>query len=260
MHYIYPLITFASWCFPNFVTMKTKLLLCCLLFTLGLSAQATLDSIEQPQNIKPMTVDIWSDIACPFCYIGKRKLEQAIANLGIEDSVEIIWHSFQLDPETKPTPGEPYLTTLMAKKGWSRPQVDQIISNVSNMAQEVGLEFDFDKMISANTFDGHRLIHLADSFGLQDSCKEALLRAHFLEGKDIANHQTLLTLGVSIGLPATEVTAMLASDRYNTEVQADIQAARENRINGVPFFIINGKYTISGAQSVSVFERALTEK
>lgn len=203
-----------------------------------------------------MQVEIWSDIVCPFCYIGKRKFEQALEKFPQKDQVEIVWKSFQLDPDA-PKTGTDYLKNLSERKGWSLEQTRQITSNVSNMAAGVGLEYHFEKAISANSFDAHRLLHLAKKHGLQDEMEEALFKAHFVEGKNIADHPTLLQLGESVGLATAEITQVLESQAYADEVHLDIEVARQLRVNGVPFFVFDRRYGVSGAQDPIVFLQTL---
>jgi predicted DsbA family dithiol-disulfide isomerase len=233
----------------------TAVLLCSLpLFALGQTTgtkQAPLNT-----NSKKMKVEIWSDVVCPFCYIGKRKFEQALEKFPHKDQVEIVWKSFQLDPEA-PSEGTDYLKNLSERKGWSLEQTKEITSNVTEMASEVGLTYHFEKAISANSFDAHRLSHYAHTRGLQDAAEEALFKSHFTEGKNIANHDMLTKLGMSIGLDSTEVKQMLDGKAFTTEVQQDIQEASELRISGVPFFVFDRKYAISGAQATEVFMQTL---
>ena len=207
-------------------------------------------------NQKKMKVEIWSDVVCPFCYIGKRKFEQALEKFPQKDQVEIVWRSFQLDPEASTT-GEDYQRTLSERKGWSLEQTKQITENVRNTAAEVGLEYHFEKAISANSFDAHRFSHLAHERGLQDAAEEALFKAHFTEGKNIADRTMLVELGASIGLDAAEVKSVLETQEFSKEVRADIDEARQLRVSGVPFFVFDRKYAVSGAQASEVFLNTL---
>jgi predicted DsbA family dithiol-disulfide isomerase len=200
-----------------------------------------------------MTVEIWSDIACPFCYIGKRRFETALAQYEGRENVEIIWRSFQLDPSLLSEPNKSVAQSLCEKKGWSMAQTKQIMSNVVEMAHSAGLEFDFDRAIVANTYDAHRLIHFAKSNGKQDAAKEALLSAYFKDGKDIASSLNLTEIATNIGLDEEETTKMLASDAFKEDFEEDIDTARQFQISGVPFFVFDRKYAVSGAQDVEVF-------
>ncbi|MCC9134805.1 DsbA family protein [Pontibacter silvestris] len=204
-----------------------------------------------------MKVNIWSDIMCPFCYIGKRKFENALVQFSGKEEVEVEWHSFQLQPDVQQVPGKDLYDFFAEIKGTSREEAKQMNDHMANMAKEVGLNYDFDHAVVANTFDGHRLIHLAAKHGLQDQAKERLLSAYFTEGKNIQDQDTLVQLGAEVGLQEEEVRAMLVSDAFAYEVKADIQSAQNLGIRGVPFFVINHKYGISGAQPSELFLEAL---
>lgn len=149
---------------------------------------------------------------CPFCYIGKRRLEAALAQFPERDQVEVVWKSFQLDPNLKTNPHKSVSQSLAESKGWSPQQTAQSMAYVTNMAKEVGLDYDFDKAVVANSFDAHRFSHFAKKHGLQDQAEERLFAAYFTEGKNTADHQTLLELGVEIGLDATELAQVLAGN------------------------------------------------
>lgn len=210
-----------------------------------------------------MSVEIWSDVMCPFCYIGKRKFEAALAQLPERDRVEVVWKSFQLDPSLKTDPDKSVQQSLMESKGWSAEQTEQTMAYVVNMARNVGLTYHFDKAVVANSFDAHRFSHLAKKHGLQDQAEERLFAAYFSEGKNTADHQTLVQLGVEIGLDADEVARVLAGNDYTADVQRDIAEARQVGATGVPFFVFNRKYAVSGAQDSATFlevlERMLAE-
>lgn len=206
-----------------------------------------------------MKVEIWSDIVCPFCYIGKRKFEAALAQYPHRDQVEVVWKSFQLDPSLKTDPSKSVRQSLSENKGWSLEQTDRTMEYVVNMAAGVGLAYHFEKAVVANSFDAHRLVHLAKQHGLQDAAKERLLAAYFTEGKNTADHAVLAQIGAEIGLDAAQVTRVLASDEYADAVRRDIAEARELGITGVPFFVFNGKVGVSGAQDPSVFLRAFEQ-
>ncbi|WP_242916211.1 DsbA family oxidoreductase [Pontibacter liquoris] len=206
-----------------------------------------------------MKVDIWSDIMCPFCYIGKRKFENALAQFPNAQEVEVVWHSYQLQPDVQHVPGKDTYDFLAEIKGTTRQQAQEMNNRVADMAREVDLHYNFDKVQVANTFDAHRLTHLAASHGLQSQAEERLFAAHFIEGKNVQDPETLVQLGTEIGLDAAEVRTMLASDALAEEVNADIQTAQQIGVNGVPFFVINHKYGLSGAQPSEVFLKALQQ-
>jgi len=209
------------------------------------------------QKIKQkMLVEIWSDVVCPFCYIGKRKFEQALEKFPQKDKVQIIWKSFQLDPDASAT-GTDYQKNLSERKGWSPEQTREITENVTQMAAEVGLVYHFDRAIAANSFDAHRFSHLAEEHGLQDAAEEALFKAHFTAGKNIADRAFLAELGGSIGLDSTQVANMLEGSMYSDAVRRDIDEASQLQVSGVPFFVFDRKYAVSGAQSSAVFLQTL---
>ncbi len=199
-----------------------------------------------------MKVEIWSDIVCPWCYIGKRRFEAALAEFKHRDQVEVVWRSFELDPNAAP----PYPGTLeevIAKKfGFDRAKATAMLANLTELAAKDGLEYKFDHAKRGNTFNAHRLIHLAHAHNLQGVAKERLLYAYFTEGKAIGDVDTLVTLASEIGLDPEEVHAMFASDLYADEVKADVNRANAFGIRGVPFFAIDETYGVSGAQPAEV--------
>jgi predicted DsbA family dithiol-disulfide isomerase len=210
--------------------------------------------------IKPntkMKVEIWSDVMCPFCYIGKKRLEAALEQFPHRDQVEVIWKSFQLDPDLKTDPAKSVKQSLAEKKGWSPEQTDQSMAYVVNMAKEVGLTYHFDKAVVANSFDAHRFSHLAKKYGKQDEAEERLFAAYFIEGKNTADHETLIQLGTEIGLDGAEVAQALSGNDYADDVQTDIYESRQVGVTGVPFFVFADKYTVSGAQGSALFLQVL---
>jgi predicted DsbA family dithiol-disulfide isomerase len=204
-----------------------------------------------------MNVEIWSDVVCPFCYIGKRKFETALSKFSHKNDIKIIWHSFQLAPDMEYAPGKNLNDWLAEKKGMPVQQAKEMNDHVEKMAEAVGLKFNFNTAKPANTFNAHRLIHLAEQFGLQGQAKERLLSAYFTEGLNISDTDTLVKLGEEIGLKKKEIEEMLNSDKEAYNVKADIQEAGAIGIRGVPFFLFNRKYAISGAQSPESFLEAL---
>jgi predicted DsbA family dithiol-disulfide isomerase len=204
-----------------------------------------------------MKVEIWSDVICPFCYIGKRRLERALAQLPRRDSIEVIWRSFQLQPDAVTDPTKNAVQHLAERKGWSAEFARQAAAEVSNRAKDVGLTFDYDRTVVANTFDAHRLAHFAASRGQGDEMIERLFQAYFTDGQNIGDHDSLTELAVGIGLPADEVRTVLRAGQFADSVRRDIDAALQMGINGVPFFVLDNKYAVSGAQDSSVFLEAL---
>lgn len=206
-----------------------------------------------------MKIEIWSDVACPFCYIGKRHLEKAMEHLSFKDELEVVWKSYQLDPTYHNIDNESIYQHLANSKQMSVEQVKQMTAQVVEMAKNAGLNFNFEKNIPANTFNAHRLIHFAKQYNLQDAAKEALLKAYFIDGINVSDISQLVELGAEIGLKKEEVVAVLQSDKFTDEVKHDIQESKEIGVQGVPFFVLAGKYAISGAQPVSSFKDALKQ-
>ncbi len=205
-----------------------------------------------------INISIWSDINCPFCYIGKRHLEAALKQFK-GDEVSIEWKSFELDPAANPPKGVPAVELLARKYGRDINWAKEMNANVTAMAQKSGLDFHLEKLVPANSFNAHRIIHLAKKSGKQDQMKEALLNANFVEGKDIADNETLVTVATSIGLAESDVRRVLSSQEFGSDVRQDEQQARELQISGVPFFVFNNKYAASGAQPVEAFLEILSK-
>ena len=204
-----------------------------------------------------MQVEIWSDIMCPFCYIGKRKFETALSQFENRDEVEVIWKSFQLDPNSPTLPDKSIYEYLSERKGMSVEQAHQMTKQITTRAEQVGLTFNFDTAVTANSFDAHRLLHLAHEEGVQNETKEALLAAYFTDGKNVADADTLTQVGEKAGLEPQRVKAVLQSDQYVSAVQQDIYESRQLGVQGVPFFVLNRKYAVSGAQESDTFLDAL---
>ena len=194
-----------------------------------------------------MEVDIWSDIACPWCYIGKRRFEQALGEFEHSDDVHVTWHSFELDPNA-PAQREGDLAELLAAKyGMSVEQARVSQEQLTQTAAAEGLEFRFDIARSGLTFDGHRLIHMAATHGRGDAMKERLLRAYFTEGELIADHEALVRMASEVGLSKLETRTVLGGDRYADAVRADEAIAQQLGITAVPTFVVNRKLAMSGA-------------
>jgi predicted DsbA family dithiol-disulfide isomerase len=208
-------------------------------------------------NSNKIKVEIWSDIACPFCYIGKRKFENALEQFPHKDMVEVEWHSFQLDPSAKTDTGKNIYGLLAAKYGVTEERAKEMTANVVRTANQEGLNLYMDKVIPTNTLDTHRLIHLAKKHGLQDRAIERLFSAYFTEGKNLGNHHTLIELGADIGLSRKETESMLESDDYKEKVITDSYEGQTLGLTGVPFFVINRKHGVSGAQPTEVFLKVL---
>lgn len=206
-----------------------------------------------------MKIDIWSDVACPFCFIGKRNLEAALAQFPHRDEVEVTWHNFELDPHAKTDYEENQYELLARKYGMSIEQAKNNTARVVQSGQAAGIAFDFDRVVPTNTFNAHRLIQLAHRHGLQDAAEEKLFKAMFEEGKHIGRRETLQEIAEAIGLDAAATSEMLNGDAYTDAVRADEAEAQSLGIRGVPFFVLDRKYAISGAQPVAVFLQALQQ-
>lgn len=207
-----------------------------------------------------MKVEIWSDIMCPFCYVGKRHFENALEQLSFANEIDVEWKSFQLDP-TLPEKGmsESTKNYLVKRKGMPEVQIEGMFAHLEQVGQQVGIAFKQDISIPVNTFRAHRLVHLAQKDGKGSQMEESLFRAHFTEGKDVGDIEILSGLAAQIGMDKEAVASFLAGDEESLEVQNDIQEAQNLGISGVPFFVIDRKYAISGAQPVETFVDALTE-
>lgn len=212
-------------------------------------------------TMKKLRVEVWSDIACPWCYVGKRRLEAALAEFPHRDEVVVVWRAFELDPSAPKERDRSvsYADRLARKYGTSADQAVAMIARMTETARGDGLDFRFDKVRSGNTFDAHRVIHLAGekSAQRQDAVKERLLRGYMTEGELMADHETLVRLASEAGLDADRVRAMLASDEYGDEVRDDENEAAELGIGGVPFFVIGNVYAVSGAQPKEILLAAL---
>ncbi|MBS7564628.1 DsbA family oxidoreductase [Mucilaginibacter sp. Bleaf8] len=200
-----------------------------------------------------MKVKIWSDVMCPFCYIGKRRFEQALASFDFKDQIKIEWKSFQLNPLLKTNTEVNIYQSLADSKGWQLDYSKQVHSQVTEMAAQAGLTYNFDQAIVANSFKAHRFSHLAKQHGLGDAAEEQLFKAYFTDGKNIDDTDTLISLGVNLGLDAQEVKQALESEAFTDKVYADIEEAERLGIRAVPFFVMNDKYAVSGAQASEVF-------
>lgn len=208
-----------------------------------------------------LRVDIWSDIACPWCYIGKRHLEAALERFPAREAVEVVWRAFELDP-TAPRVRDLNVSQaerLAKKYGMSTAQAEGRLRQMVEVAKKDGLDFRFDHMKSGNTFDAHRLIHFAQQSGRQDAMKERLLRAYMTEGEAIGEQAVLERLAVEVGIEQKDARNVLESDACAAEVRADEQEAHDLQITGVPFFVLGGRYGISGAQPAEVILSALNQ-
>jgi predicted DsbA family dithiol-disulfide isomerase len=206
-----------------------------------------------------MTIEIWSDLVCPFCYIGKRRLERALSRFSGRDRVRMIRRSFELDPDA-PRTVEGTLNEMLAdKKGISTARAAELNGYVTAMAARDGLDYRLDRARPGNTFDAHRLVHLAAEHGLDAVVEERLMRAYFTEGQPIGDRETLVALGTECGLDADEVRSMFSGNMYADAVREDERRAAAFGIHGVPFVVIDERYAVSGAQGVEAFLDALEQ-
>ncbi len=204
-----------------------------------------------------LKIQIWSDIMCPFCYIGKRRLENAIDQFGHQDAIEIEWKSFQLDPNFIASEGDNLAEHLAEKYRKDQEWALESLKNTAQTAANSGLEFHFEKVIMANSFNAHRLLHLAKEQQLGSELKELLFKAYFTDGKDVNDTETLKELAIKAGLEAQTIDSVLTSDAFDKEVQQDILRAQQIGVQGVPFFVFDDKYAVSGAQYEQTFLNVL---
>ncbi len=206
-----------------------------------------------------MKIEIWSDIACPFCYIGKRKIESAIQRLPQPEEIVVEWKSFQLNPSLQTDPNQNTFTYLAETKGWTMEQTLQMTAQVTAMGKEEGLNFNFEKTAVANTKRAHRLLHQAKGFNFQNELKEQLFKVYFEEGKNIDDLETLLECAEQAGIPRAEAKRVLDMHAFDEEIEQDVYESRLIGVQGVPFFVFDRKYGISGAQPDEVFDQTLQQ-
>ena len=200
-----------------------------------------------------MRVDIWSDLVCPWCYVGKRRFENALARFDNRHEVQIVHRSFQLNPAAPRDATSSRREMLMRKYGRSPDQAVEMDARMTQTAAAEGLEFNLEGTLTGNTFDAHQLVHLAHAHGLQDAVVERLFRAYFTEQRSLFDQQTLVNLGADAGLNRIEAAAALRDNRYANAVDTDIEIAHRLGVTGVPFYVINDRYGISGAQAPETF-------
>ncbi|MCA1306511.1 DsbA family oxidoreductase [Microbacterium esteraromaticum] len=211
---------------------------------------------------EPISIDIWSDIACPWCYIGKRNLEAGIAATASDEDapqVNITFHSFELAPDTPVDFDGDEIDFLSGHKGMPREQVEQMLAHVTDVAAQAGLQYRFDLLQHTNTVKAHEVLHFAKSKGLQHEMEERLMSAYFTEGRHVGRIDDLVALAVEVGLDADETRTALESNAHLDDVRADQAQARAYGINGVPFFVIDGQYGVSGAQPAETFANVLRD-
>lgn len=206
---------------------------------------------------KTVRVEVWSDVVCPWCYIGKRRLEHALERFPHAEEVEVVWRSFQLDPTFPSGVRKPVPEMLAEKTGGTAAQVRAMQARVTALAAEEGLAYELERSIMVNTIDAHRVTHLAGKHGLGGQAHERMLRAQLIEGQILDDPETLVRLGVEAGLPEDETRAVVTGTAHLDDVEADIREARELGVTGVPFFVLNRAYAVSGAQPAELFLSAL---
>lgn len=207
-----------------------------------------------------MLVEIWSDVMCPFCYLGKKNFEKALSQVSFCEEVKVMWRSFQLDPRL-PREGLQVTTAeyLAQSKGWPQHQIEKMISQIQQAGLKAGIDFRQDISIPANTFDAQRLVHIAQANGKGSAMEEALFEAHFTHGKNIGNWEILTNIADQLGLDSNQAMSILESEAYIDEVKKDLSEARQLGVQGVPYFILNRKYAVTGAQPVEIFRQALEQ-
>ncbi|KAF7276619.1 hypothetical protein GWI33_010023 [Rhynchophorus ferrugineus] len=204
-----------------------------------------------------MRVDIWSDVVCPFCYIGKKRLENVARDTGI--TLDIYWHSFELDPNAPIQHDTSNTERLAQKYGRSLAETEEMERNIAAMAAQEGIDFQWKKANSGNTFNAHRLIHLAQDKGLGNALKEAFFHAYMTEGEQIGQPEVIERIAIETGLKANDVNAVLNSNQYAADVRQDEALAQQLKISGVPFFVFDQQWAVSGAQPKEVFLQILQQ-
>ncbi len=206
-----------------------------------------------------MKIEIWSDYVCPYCYMGKKRFEDALNQFEGKDSIEVVFRSFELDPQAKVDENQSVYSLLEKKYSLSRERVTQTLEDITRQAKQIGLNYNMDITIQTNTFDAHRLTHYAKTLGLAEALTERLFKAHFTNGLHIGDPKTLILLAEEVGIPKKDALKVIEEDQFAENVRLDEQDAHKLGVRGVPFFLIDGKHIISGAQSSEVFLTALKQ-
>tara|TARA_B100001063_G_C16778404_1_gene568063 strand:+ start:163 stop:819 length:657 start_codon:yes stop_codon:yes gene_type:complete len=206
-----------------------------------------------------MKVEIWSDVMCPFCYIGKKRFDTALEKFPHKDEVDVEWKSYQLNPHLTTQADKNINEYLAEHKGISIEEARSLNEHVTAMAAEVGLTYKMDEAVVANSFMAHRMTHFAKTKGKQSELEELLFKSYFTEGKNIDDLDTLLQIGEEIGLDKNELKSVLESNQFAEDVQKDVYEAHQVGLKGVPFFVYNNQYGISGAQPKELFEQTLQQ-
>lgn len=235
--------------------MKTRLFVILVICSSYIFSQSNKNKKMEAEKIK---IEVWSDIVCPFCFVGKKKLEQAITKLAAEDKVEVIWHSFQLDPDFPSDVSMPSAEYLSERKGYPINQIKEMGVQLASQSKEYGIDFKFEKALTFNTLDAHRLLQWSKTLNKSNELKEAFMTTYFTDGVDLSNQENILAVVENIGLPKEKAKEIIESDTFTDEVQNDIYQSRQLGVRGVPYFLFNDKEVISGAQNDSVFENMIS--
>lgn len=206
-----------------------------------------------------MKIEVWSDVMCPFCYIGKRNFEKALEQFADKEHIEVVWKSFQLDASIPEIANESQEEYLVRRKGMSQNQVKDMLKNVSQMAEQAGLHYNLDQAVMVNSRKAHHFIQFAKTKNLANEAEERLFQAFFIEGENIAEIETLIRLGKNIGLEEKELSSVFTDKKYTDLMNQDIQEAQRIGVNGVPFFVFDRKYAVSGAQPPQAFLETITQ-
>lgn len=239
--------------------VQISVLAICGLVLLASGQHAPTDARQLVNMDKELVVEVWSDVVCPFCYIGKRELEAALARFPQLDKVRVVWRSFELDPYAPTRSPEDMYGMLASKYGITREEASSRVQGVVDRARSVGLDYRMDLAVMGSSFDAHRVLQLAKSKGKGDAMKERLFKAYFCEGAHLADHPTLVRLAGEVGIEAVEVTDLLAGDAFTEAVRADEEEARRIGVRGVPFFVFDRRFSVSGAQQSATFLGALQQ-
>ena len=204
-----------------------------------------------------MVVEIWSDVVCPFCYIGKRKLEKALSMFEHKDDIELVWRSYQLHPDVETQPDKTIYDYLAKRNGITVGQIKEQYGFINDMAAEVGLKYQLDTALLVNTRNAHRLLQIAKKAGKDSDAEELLFKAYFTENKNIDDKSVLEAIAKELGIEKDEINAKLLSKEIDTEIDNDIYQSKQIGVRGVPFFLMNNEVSISGAQDIQIFINAL---
>jgi len=212
---------------------------------------------DEQQGNSPITVDVWSDVMCPFCWMGDRHLELALEEFSHRDDVKITYHSYQLMPDYPENSLLPSAEAVAKQKGMPVEQFKQMNDGVAQRGAEVGLDYNFDQALTVNSRRAHRLSHFAEQQGVQHELMQNLFKAYFTDGKNVEDREVLADLAAEVGLDRDEALAKMDNEELDHAVQADINQASQIGVQGVPFFVFNNKYAVSGAQPQQVFQQVL---